>query len=177
MVHKDHVNLITDGIGKSGGVWADLGSGSGAFTLALRDVAGEAVKIFSVDQDRHGLEEQKQKFAQMFPGTDITYLTQSFVDPIVLPQLDGIIMANSLHYVAEQSALLRSIGKYLKPHGKLVLIEYNDETGNQWVPYPVSYERFIALASKSGFGPPKLLGKIPSQFLKEIYSAFTTKLS
>jgi ubiquinone/menaquinone biosynthesis C-methylase UbiE len=177
MVHKDHVNLIIDGIGKSGGVWADLGSGSGAFTLALRDVAGEAVKIYSVDQDRHSLEEQKQRFSQMFPGTDITYVVQSFVDPIDLPLLDGIIMANSLHYVEEQSALLKSIRKYLKPHGKLVLIEYNDDMGNQWVPYPVDYEKFITLASQSGFEPPKLLGKIPSQFLKEIYSAVTLRLS
>ena len=37
MDHTDHVNLIRAGV-STGGVWADFGSGGGAFTLALADV-------------------------------------------------------------------------------------------------------------------------------------------
>ena len=35
MNHRDHVNLLRRGVPEPGGVWADLGSGAGAFTLAL----------------------------------------------------------------------------------------------------------------------------------------------
>ena len=38
MDHNDHVLLLAKGIPTQGGVWADLGSGAGAFTLALADV-------------------------------------------------------------------------------------------------------------------------------------------
>ena len=32
--------LLTNGIAERGGTWADLGSGAGAFTLALADLIG-----------------------------------------------------------------------------------------------------------------------------------------
>jgi ubiquinone/menaquinone biosynthesis C-methylase UbiE len=175
MVHKDHVALIQDGIGEPGGTWADLGSGTGAFTLALRDVGGEAIKIHSVDQDAESLAKQKQHFAQMFPGSNITYVHQSFLKPLQLPQLDGILMANALHYVEDQITFLKEVKKHLKPHGKLILVEYNSDEGNQWVPYPVPFSLFSKLASQTGFTPPSILGKIPSQFLHEIYSAVSYK--
>jgi len=38
MDHKDHVNLLRNGITNAGGVWADFGSGQGAFTLALAEL-------------------------------------------------------------------------------------------------------------------------------------------
>ena len=62
MVHRDHVSLIEKSI-KKGGIWADFGSGEGAFTLALRDVAGEDVEIYSIDADSHALQKQKNYFA------------------------------------------------------------------------------------------------------------------
>jgi ubiquinone/menaquinone biosynthesis C-methylase UbiE len=176
MVHKDHVSLIQDGIGGTGGVWADLGSGTGAFTLALRDVGGESIKIYSVDQDLRALDTQKIRFSQMFPGSNVTYIKQNFAEHLELPPLDGIIMANSLHYIEDQASFLKNIKKHLKPHGKFVLVEYNTEKGNQWVPYAVSFRTFASLATTTGFEPPKLLRKIPSEFLKEMYSAVTVRI-
>ncbi len=51
MIHEDHVNLLRKGILEPGGVWADLGSGAGAFTLALADLIGSTGEIYSVDKD------------------------------------------------------------------------------------------------------------------------------
>ncbi|MGH2381516.1 MAG: methyltransferase domain-containing protein [Candidatus Limnocylindria bacterium] len=57
MDHADHVLLIRDGVG-GGTTWADLGSGTGAFTLALADLLGPGATIHSVDRDPRALEEQ-----------------------------------------------------------------------------------------------------------------------
>ena len=55
--HADHVQLIEAGLERdSGGVWADFGAGSGAFTLALRDIAGPDAAIIAVDRDRASLQ-------------------------------------------------------------------------------------------------------------------------
>ncbi len=55
MNHADHVRLLRGGVPAPGGVWADFGSGEGAFTLALADLLGTSGEIYSVDQDAGAL--------------------------------------------------------------------------------------------------------------------------
>ena len=55
MNHRDHVNLLRRGVPEPGGVWADLGSGAGAFTLALAELVGPGAEIYAVDKDRGAL--------------------------------------------------------------------------------------------------------------------------
>src|SRR5512135_343406 len=98
MNHADHVRLLHDGVPGPGGTWADLGSGGGAFTLALADQLGTSGEIYSVDQDRGALREQERRMRAQFPDRHVRYLTADFSLPLTLPQLDGIVMANSLHF-------------------------------------------------------------------------------
>jgi ubiquinone/menaquinone biosynthesis C-methylase UbiE len=173
MTHSEHVNLIKKAITQTGGTWADLGSGDGAFTLALRDLAGPLVRIFSIDKDNARLQTQEKAFEKMFSSFDIRFIATDFTKELEFPPLDGIVMANSLHYVKEQVAFLTKIRDYLKPNGKLVLVEYNTEKENQWVPYPVSFAKFEELAEQAGFIDAQLLEKIPSAYWDEMYCAQT----
>lgn len=171
MNHQDHVNLIKKGILHTGGVWADLGSGEGAFTLALRDVAGSDVGIYSIDKDEESLEIQRQHLVEKFPHSHITYLATDFTKPLNLPPVDGIIMANSLHYVQDKVPLLESLRACIKPGGVFIIVEYNVDSGNMWVPYPLSFSSFQSVMKTAHYKDPKLLATIPSHFLQEIYSA------
>ena len=54
MEHSDHVNLLRRGIPQTGGVWADFGSGTGAFTLALAELIQPIGMIISIDRDEIG---------------------------------------------------------------------------------------------------------------------------
>jgi ubiquinone/menaquinone biosynthesis C-methylase UbiE len=173
MTHEEHVHLIKKAITKPGGTWADFGSGDGAFTLALRDLVGPLTRIFSVDKDENRLQNQENAFEKMFSSFDIRFIQADFTKQINLPELDGIIMANSLHYVKEQVVFLTKIRDYLKPDGKLVLVEYNTDEGNQWVPYPVSFTKFQQIAEQGGFIDTELLEKIPSTYSNEMYCAQT----
>src|SRR5579871_1466211 len=98
MNHNDHVFLLRKGISEQGGTWADLGSGGGAFTLALADLIGPRGHIYSVDKDRGRLGEQQRAMQASFPAVGMDYLVADFTQPLDLPPLDGIVMANSLHY-------------------------------------------------------------------------------
>jgi ubiquinone/menaquinone biosynthesis C-methylase UbiE len=170
MVHRDHVNLIKNALAP-GGVWADFGSGDGAFTLALADVAGKDAEIYSVDKDQGRLQNQKRNFEEMFPNWHIRFLHADFTKPLDLPQLDGVLMANSLHYVKEQVPFLQFIRGYLKPSGKVIVVEYNTDSGNTWVPYPLSFRTFQKIAHDAGFSRSEQVSSIASSFLEEIYSA------
>jgi ubiquinone/menaquinone biosynthesis C-methylase UbiE len=173
MDHHDHVNLLRGAISSKGGVWADLGSGRGAFTLALADLIGPAGEIYSVDKDRDALQRQGEDMRARFPGVAIHFIHADFTQPLDLPALDGIIIANAIHYIphARKFELVRRFRGYFKPAGRLVLVEYNVDEGNPWVPYPVSYKSWVSLARQAGFEHTRQLATHPSRFLREIYSA------
>ncbi len=80
-------------------------------------------------------------------------------------------MANSLHFFKDKEKVLRHVWSFLKPNGMLLLVEYNVDSGNPWVPHPLSFESFRVLAPRGGFSVPRLLAKRPSSFLREFYSA------
>jgi SAM-dependent methyltransferase len=174
--HEDHVRLIEAGVGRdSGGVWADFGAGTGAFTLALRDVAGPGVEIIAVDQDRGSLRSLRASMDRYFPNTNLLARVDDFSRDLDLPPLDGILAANAIHYVPdrEQAALLRRWRGYLKAGGRLIVVEYDTDRGNRWVPYPLSFTTFETLARAAGFTEPEVIGSHPSQFLGGFYAAVT----
>ncbi len=175
MNHQDHVNLLRGGIPSPGGTWADLGSGWGAFTLALAELIGPQGKIYSIDLDQKALRRQEQALRTLFPQVEVTYHQADFTRPLSLPTLDGVVMANSLHFVKPKAKpeVVECIRGYLKPGGHLILVEYNVDTGNPWVPYPISYESWARIAHQAGFEGTRLLSKRPSSFLKEIYAALS----
>ena len=176
MNHNDHVNLLKPANLPPGGNYADFGAGSGAFTRALRELVGPDAQIFAVDKDKNALQELEEEFLARFNSIfNLATIPLDFSRPLYLPLLDGIVMANSLHYFKDKEKILQHVQGFLKPNGALLLVEYNVDSGNLWVPHPLSFETFRTLAPRSGFTEPRLLAKVPSRFLKEFYSAVAYK--
>ena len=175
MNHADHVRLLQDGIHTPDGIWADMGSGTGAFTLALADLLTPAALIASIDRDPAALRAQQRVMQARFPDRRVQYHTADFTRPLDLPPLDGIIMANALHFVREKGPVLRLLHGYLKDTGRLILVEYDTHHGNRWVPYPMTYSAWEELAAKHGFVRTRLLRTAPSSFLGRFFSACSEK--
>jgi ubiquinone/menaquinone biosynthesis C-methylase UbiE len=171
MNHSDHVHLLQNGIPGPGGIWADFGSGAGAFTLALADLIGSTGTIYSIDKDRGALREQEQAMKIRFPNASVQYINADFTKKLALPPLDGIVMANSLHFLHKKDAMLHLVRDYLKPEGRLLIVEYSTDRGNMWVPYPFSYNTWEGMARANGFSRTHLLTTVPSRFLGGMYSA------
>src|SRR5689334_5069164 len=125
MEHADHVRLLRDGIPGPGGVWADFGSGRGAFTLALADLLGSTAVIYSVDRDRRALRDQEAALRARFPATMVRSLAADYREPLPLPPLDGAVLANTLHFHRDKAPVLARLAGYLRPGGRLLLVEYN----------------------------------------------------
>jgi SAM-dependent methyltransferase len=174
MDHRDHVRLLRDGVPAAGGTWADLGSGEGAFTLALADLLGPSGSIHTIDRDRRALEIQLRALAHRFPDVRLTPLVADFTAPVELPPLDGIVMANSLHFVRDKLPVLALLRGYLRPGGRLILVEYDTDHGNAWVPFPLSFRTWTTLAPTAGLRDTRRLASVPSRFLGSIYSAMSS---
>ena len=178
MNHHDHVNLLRPADLVPGASFADLGAGSGAFTLALRELLGLSAEIYAVDRDRNRLNALEQAHRSRFGSVETLHLIAgNFAGDLDFPLLDGALMANSLHFFRDKEKILRHVRTFLKPDGMLLLVEYNVDRGNPWVPYPLSFKSFQELALHAGFSKPRLLAKKPSSFLREFYSALTHKIS
>ena len=177
MNHNDHVRLLRDGVpaNPTGGssTWADLGSGAGAFTLALAELLSPGSHIYAVDKDASALREMQRQMKLAAPTIEVASLTADFTQPLPLPALDSLVMANSLHFIphGKKDAVLQRIKGYLKPHGHFILVEYNVDRGNMWVPYPLSYTSWEQIAKRNGFTNTHQIGAVPSHFLGQIYSA------
>ncbi len=176
MNHLDHVSLLKPAGLAPGGIWADLGAGSGAFTLALRELLGEGAEIYAVDKDRTRLDELGRAYRARFGSSGrLRVLRADFSRGLKdVPPLDGVLMANSLHFFKDKQRILGGVHGLLKPGGWLLLVEYNADRGNPWVPYPLSFSTFQNLAPTAGFSEPRLLARRPSSFLREFYSAAAT---
>lgn len=176
MDHNDHIALLRDGVPDEGaGRWADFGSGSGAFTLALAELLGSGGEIYSIDIDPVALREQEQALHARYPTVLTRTLVADYTRPIDLPRLDGLVIANALHYQRDRDRrhVLRLLRGYLKPGGRLIVVEYNTDRGNRWAPYPFSYDTWLRISSDTGFEDTRLLATRPSRFLGEIYSALS----
>ena len=174
MNHADHVALLAPGVTQGeGGMWADLGAGSGAFTLALADLIGPHGIIHAIDRDRGALAELRSAFVSSVPQAELRVRAADFTRRLDLSDLDGIVMANSLHFVDDKTAVLSLVRGYLKRGGRLLLVEYDSDRGNTWVPHPMSFETWRDVAAEAGFVETRRLATVPSRFLHRIYSALS----
>jgi SAM-dependent methyltransferase len=173
MNHNDHVDLLAPGIGPVGKspVWADIGAGDGAFTLALAELLGPGATLYTVDRDGRSLARGAEQTGRRFPGVAVRPVVGDFTRPLDLPPLDGLVMANALHFIRDREPLVRQLRGLLKPGGRFLIVEYNTDRGNLWVPHPFSYETWARAAVRAGFSETRLIGRRPSRFLGEIYSA------
>lgn len=146
--------------------WADLGAGDGTFTLALAESLEAGSIIHAVDRDRDSL----TRIPPRHLGVVITAHSADFTQfPWPFGEVDGILMANSLHFIANQPAFLRSCETHLSRPGCFLIVEYDTDAASPWVPYPVSRRRLAALFE--GY-PVTYLGRRPSRYQRaELYAA------
>ena len=169
MEHADALSLIRAGVAPgAGGVWADLGAGSGVFTRALADLLGAEGHVYAVDRQR-----SHYPSAQ---GATITPVRADFTRTLDLPDLDGILTANALHFVRRHERVLEQLVGYLKPGGALLLVEYDITRGSPWIPFPVPLAHFERLAPRVGLGAVKEVGRRRSRYgPRDIYAAVARK--
>jgi ubiquinone/menaquinone biosynthesis C-methylase UbiE len=172
--HADHVALLARGVRQDeGGTWADLGAGTGAFALALADLIGPQGVIHAIDRDRSALAELRTAFVSAVPQAELRVRAADFTKQLDLAELDGVVMANALHFVEQKLLVLALVRGYLKRGGRFILVEYDSDHGNPWVPHPLSFETWRQLAGEAGFVETRRLATVPSRFLRQIYSALS----
>lgn len=178
MQPSDAESLIDAAVPRHSGVWADLGAGEGTFTRALANLLEPGSRIYAVDRDKSALSwidrAQSSDKAQIVPVVDD--FSRAFdIAESVKTLLDGMLFANSLHFVADQSAVLARLTGWLRPGGRVVLVEYDQRGPNRWVPYPIPVESLRTLAQVAGLTDPIVTATRPSEYQGVLYAAAMDK--
>ena len=133
MKHADHVGLLRPADLPTGGAWADLGAGSGAFTLALRELVGAGAIIHAVDKDQGSLRELEHAYMRRFNESGSLHRVEAdFTAGLDLPALDGVLMANSLHFHRDMVVAVQKTMKSAFPVVDLYTTPIATYAGNWW---------------------------------------------
>lgn len=194
MTHRDAVDLIRDAVAPRatpGGLWADLGAGSGTFTRALAELLGPRGQVIAVDRDGRALArllegrrsapegdagESAADSGPDRPWAGIVVAEGDLREPHAIPELraaplNGALFANALHFDPEPADTLAGYRGLLAPAASIVVVEYDGRPASPWIPHPVPMTRLRAAAAAAGFGPPHITSERPSAYGGLLYCA------
>jgi len=149
--------------------WADLGCGDGTFTRALARVLASGSIIHAIDVDAVAL----RTIPSEHGGVRIITHRGDFVkQPWPFADLDGVLMANSLHYVENQAAFIQGCESRMKPRRRFLIVEYDTNQASRWVPYPLGQATLTALFTRAGYSSVAVLGSRSSIYRRApLYAA------
>jgi SAM-dependent methyltransferase len=176
---RDAAALIADAVPRQRGVWADLGAGEGTFSRALAARLEPGSRIYAVDHNPRAVVSLRRWGAKA--TVEVVVVQADFSRALDLPglsadDLDGILFANSLHYVREPGPVLAELVRWVRPDGRVVIVEYDGRGPNRWVPYPIASTALPSLVRAAGLGPPRITARRPSAFGGTLYVAYADRL-
>ena len=181
MKHADAIELIREAVGGRGGAWADFGAGTGTFTRALAALLGAGSTVFAVDDDARAVRALRELSTSTSGGARVIAVKADFAQPVVLPglvrgqaQLDGILLANALHFVRDQERVLSRLVEHLRPGGRAIVVEYDRREASRWVPFPIPASQWPQLAESAGLAEPSITATRPSSYSGVLYTCVAT---
>ena len=108
---------------KAGMVVADIGAGSGVFSRPLAEAVAPSGKVYAVDIQQDLLD-YINKRDQQDNIRNIQTVLGEFDDPkLPARDVDLAFINDVLHHIQHRAAYLKTLGAYLKPSGRIAIIE------------------------------------------------------
>lgn len=133
---------------------ADIGAGSGYFTLPLAQLAGGAGVVYAIDVEPAFLEEITRKGKSAGLSNIRTVLAPEDDPGLSSSSVDVVFMCNTYPLLNDRPHYLAKIRKILKDKGIFVVISYNEEAAIPDAPPPhkrVSRDKTVSEVTKAGF--------------------------
>ncbi len=154
---------------------ADVGAGSGYFTVRVARAVGPAGSVIAADIAPEMLE-HLDKRVKAEKLANVKFLKVSKDDPQLPPGgVDTILMVDTLHYVQNRGEYAKKLRAGLAPGGRLVIIDYIPKPFEErpWGPPPeqqMSRESVDADMAAGGLKPVKAFDFLPEQYFV-VYAA------
>ena len=118
---------------KPGDIVADVGSGSGAFSIPMARAIGPNGTLYAVDIDQEMIDFVGDR-AKKAGLENVRIVLGEYADPkLPVRDLDVAFFHRVLHMIELRQAYVNAVAKYLKPDGRIVIIEKEPEESNNWM--------------------------------------------
>lgn len=110
---------------KKGGLAAEVGSGTGQFTVRMAKKVGEDGRVYAIDVEPRMLEVLAERAAAAEAWGIVGLLAP---DGGGLPPepVDVVLMVNVLHHVQGRADYLRALGERLAPGGRIAIVDFHE---------------------------------------------------
>lgn len=127
---------------------ADVGAGTGYFTVRLARAVGARGRVYAVDIDDSALRYMRRRFRQeKLP--QITVIAGTAADPKLPARVDLIFICDTWHHIDDRVAYARVLRSYLTNAGRLVIVDFKPD-------------------ADPAIGPPKEMRLSPEQITREL---------
>jgi ubiquinone/menaquinone biosynthesis C-methylase UbiE len=151
---------------RRGQVVADLGAGSGYFSLRLARAVGPRGRVFAVEAEPEVIAVLRDRF-ETARARNVTPVLGSADDPHLPPgQCDLALVVNVYHHFGDRVAFLRQARRALRRRGRLAVVEWDEHESPVGPPAGrrVSRAAFFREARRAGFTPVAEYRFLPHQY-------------
>lgn len=139
--------------------------------MALASLLPPGSTIHAIDMDQRAL----GKVPEIHGGVEIRKVLADVNSlSLRLPCCDGVLMANSLHFVREQAQLLSRLTAVSQ---RFLVVEYERSSSSVWEPYPMNFQKLCALFREAGADDVHRINSRKSRFGGTMYSALAEVLN
>jgi ubiquinone/menaquinone biosynthesis C-methylase UbiE len=139
---------------KPGDVVVDIGAGAGVFTLPLAKAVGPSGTVYAVEIDQAFLDHIEMRAREQQVGNVRTVLGK-FADPnLPTRDVDMALFHDVLHHIADRAGYLKALARYMKPTGRVAIIELPADGSHRDDPkLVVTREQVDRWMADAGFHP------------------------
>jgi ubiquinone/menaquinone biosynthesis C-methylase UbiE len=157
---------------KPGDVVADIGAGPGVLSLPMAKTVAPTGKVYAVDIDQAFIDHiamraKEQRVANVQP------ILGKFTDPSLPAQdVDIALFHDVLHHIEDRAAYLKSTAKYVKPNGRIAIVELSPTKGSHKdePALQVTKEQAQAWLAAAGFKPVQEFDGLPEDKWFVVYA-------
>jgi len=108
---------------RPGQIVADIGAGPGVLSIPLAKAVAPGGKVYAVDIDKGFFEHVDQRAKEQHVTNVVNVLGQ-FTDPkLPAKDVDVALFHDVLHHIQDRASYLKSMATYVKPNGRIAIVE------------------------------------------------------
>ncbi len=166
---KSMPDTVIQSLGLSSGkIVADIGSGGGYFSFLFAQVVGKNGKVYAVDTDPKLLDYVRRQGEAMGLSNLRTVPGNGFPSSIPPRSLDLVFMRDVYHHLDDPIGYFAGVRKYLKPEGKVVIIDYKAD--NKGFSFHSLFKHSVSAAkvgkdmAEAGYEQERSFDYLPEQY-------------
>lgn len=139
---------------KPGMLVADIGAGTGVFSLPFARAVRPGGTVYAVEVDEKLLEHIAETATEQGVA-NVQTVYGEFHDPLLPPGVDLAFIHDVLHHIEDRATYLKNLAGYLKPGGRIAIIDFKAGVGGHRndAAMQLSQDQVTAMMAQVGLKP------------------------